>query len=239
MNLQERFSMNKLFFDLHVHDIRLADEAKRLGYSGVSIIHYLKNQDHAKLDNIRKIEPDFSIFSGIEIFAKNPEDLKKRIQKFRDKVDVLMVNGGNVKINRAACEDPRVDILTHPYKNRRDSGINHITAKKASQNDVAIELSINSIIKTRLSGRAKILSQFRQILKLQRKFGFPLIITSNAHSIYDLRTPGDIIAFAGCFGMTSDEIRDSLSKNPLNIIERSKIRKNVIVKGARTIEQDD
>jgi ribonuclease P/MRP protein subunit RPP1 len=226
-----------MFFDFHVHDIKLADEAKRLGYSGIAFIQSSKNEGRS--NKINEIKDDFKIFSGIEIYAKNPEDLKKKVQKFRDRSDVVTVNGGNIKINRAACEDPRVDILAHPYKSRRDSGINHIIAKKASENDVAIELSINSVIKTRLSTRAKILSQFRQIIKLQRKFGFPLIITSNAYSIYDLRTPEDIIAFTGCLEMTPEEAIDSLSKNPMNIIKRSKIRKNVVVKGARIIETED
>jgi ribonuclease P/MRP protein subunit RPP1 len=226
-----------MFFDFHVHNIQLAEEAKRLGYNGIALIQSSKNYN--KQDNMDLSNHDFNIFSGVEIYAKNPEDLRKKVQKFREHSDVVIVNGGDLKINRAACEDPRVDILAHPYKNRRDSGINHILAKKASENNVAIELSINQVIKTRLSFRAKILSQFRQILKLQRKFKFPLIITSNAYSIYDLRTPEDITAFAGCLEMTPDEIMSSLSKNPENIIKRSKIRKNIIVKGARTIEKDD
>lgn len=229
-----------MFFDFHVHgDVHLALEAKRLGYNGVALVQSSKNYNEDKLNDTTKIKEDFSIFSGIEIYAKNPEDLKKKIQKFRETVDVLIVNGGNIKINRAACEDPRVDILAHPGKSRRDSGINHILAKKAALNEVAIEFNINSIIKTRLSTRARLLSQFRQILKLQRKFGFPLIITSNAYSLYELRTPGDIITLFECMEMTENEIEDSLSKNPINIIERSKIRKNVIVKGARIIEPGD
>ena len=225
-----------MFFDFHVHNTQLAGEAKRLGYSGIALIQSSKNYN--KPDTINPHE-DFSIWNGVEIYAKNPDDLRKKVQKFRERSDVLIVNGGDLKINRAACEDPRVDILAHPYKNRRDSGINHVLAKKASENNVAIELSINPMIKTRLSLRAKILSQFRQILKLQRKFKFPLIITSNAYSLYDLRTPEDIIAFASCLEMTHDEIISSLSKNPADIIKRSSIRKNVIVQGARTIEQDD
>ena len=225
-----------MFFDFHVHNIQLAREAKRLGYNGIALIQSSKNYN--KPDNL-PIEDDFKIWSGVEIYAKNPEDLRKKVQKFRQSNNVLIVNGGDIKVNRAACEDPRVDIVAHPYKNRRDSGINHVLAKKASENNVAIELSINSLIKTRLSTRAKILSQFRQILKLYRKFNFPLIITSNAYSRYDLRTPEDITALAGCLEMTHNEIIDSLSKNPMDIIERSRIRKNVIVQGARTIEQDD
>ena len=225
-----------MFFDFHVHNTHLTDDAKRLGYNGIALIQ--SSRDYNKPDDINS-QDDFSIWGGVEIYAKNPDDLRKKVQKFRERSDVLIVNGGDLKINRAACEDPRVDILAHPYKNRRDSGINHVLAKKASENNVAIELNINSIIKTRLSLRAKILSQFRQIIKLQRKFKFPLIITSNAYSEYDLRTPEDIIAFAGCLEMTHDEIISSLSKNPADIIKRSKIRKNVIVQGARTIEQDD
>lgn len=225
-----------MFFDFHVHNTQLADEAKRLGYNGIALIQSSRNYN--KPDDIN-LPKDFSIWNGVEIYAKNPDDLRKKVQKFRERSDVVIVNGGDIKINRAACEDPRVDILAHPYKNRRDSGINHVLAKKASENNVAIELSINPMIKTRLSLRAKILSQFRQILKLQRKFKFPLIITSNAYSLYDLRTPEDIIAFAGCLEMTHDEIISSLSKNPADIIRRSRIRKNMIVQGARTIEQDD
>lgn len=225
-----------MFFDFHVHNTQLTDDAKRLGYNGIALIQ--SSRDYNKPDDINS-QDDFNIWNGVEIYAKNPDDLRKKVQQFRERSDVVIVNGGDLKINRAACEDPRVDILAHPYKNRRDSGINHVLAKKASENNVAIELNINSIIKTRLSLRAKILSQFRQIIKLQRKFKFPLIITSNAYSEYDLRTPEDIIAFAGCLEMTHHEIISSLSKNPADIIKRSKIRKNVIVQGARTIEQDD
>jgi ribonuclease P/MRP protein subunit RPP1 len=226
-----------MFFDFHVHgDSKYAFEVQRLGYNGTAIIQSSKNYNPQKSDDIKEIKDDFSIFSGVEIYAKNPEDLKKKVQKYREKEDVIIVNGGNLKINRAACEDPRVDILAHPYKNRRDSGINHVLAKKASENEVAIELSINPLIKTRLSLRAKLLSQFRQIIKIQRKFGFPTIISSNAYSLYDLRTPEDIIALACCFGMTKKEAENSLSKNPINIIERNKIRKNVVVNGARIIK---
>jgi ribonuclease P/MRP protein subunit RPP1 len=225
-----------MFFDFHVHgDSNLTLEACRLGYHGIAIIQSSKNYNKNIKDDIKEMD-NFKIFTGVEIYAKNGEDLKKKVQKFRDKEDILIVNGGNVKINRAACEDPRVDVLAHPYKNRRDSGINHILAKKAALNEVAIELSINPLIKTRFSLRAKLLSQFRQLIKMHRKFGFPTIISSNAYSPYDLRTPNDIIALARCFGMNEEEAQNSLSKNPINIIERSKIRKNVVVKGVRLIK---
>jgi len=229
--------VNKMYYDFHVHeDFQLAYESMRLGFNGIALIQHSDKFNPNYLENIKGIKDDFLLLSGVEIYAKNPEDLRKKVQKFRAKADVLIVNGGNIKINRAACEDPRVDILANPYKNRRDSGINHIIAKKAAENKVALEIGLNQIIKTRSSVRAKILSNFRQIIKLKHKFKFPLITTSNAHSIYDLRTPEDIITLLSCLGMDSQEAKNSLSKYPLDIIERSKIRENIVVKGVRIVE---
>ena len=226
-----------MFFDFHIHgDCRLALEAYRIGYNGIAIVQSSKIYEKDFLNDFKQIKHDFKIFSGVEIYARNKEDLRNNIQKFREKEDVLIVNGGNLKINRAACEDPRIDILAHPYKKRRDSGINHILAKKAAENEVAIELSIDPIIKTKFSLRAKMISHFRQIIKLHRKFEFPIIISSNAYSKYDLRTPNDIIALAQCIGMSEKEAEDSLSKIPLNIIGRNEIRKDIIVKGAKIIK---
>ncbi len=224
-----------MYFDFHVHgDSHLACEARRLGYRGIALIQPSNNFKPEPIKDF--IEEDFLILNGVEIYAKNPEDLKKKVQKFRKKVDVIIVNGGNIKINRAACEDPRVDILVNPFKTRRDSGINHVIAKKAAENEVAVEIGLNHIINTRLSLRAKMLSNFRQIIKLKHKFKFPLITTSNAHSIYNLRTPEDIITLLRCLGLTSQEAKNSLSQNPLQIYEKKKIRDNMVVKGARILE---
>ncbi|MGZ7109013.1 MAG: ribonuclease P protein component 3 [Methanobacterium sp.] len=229
-----------MFFDFHVHgDSRLALEAYRIGFSGIGAIQSSKNYKKDFFNDFKEINPDFKIFTGVEIHAQNNKDLKNKLNKFRDAEDILIVNGGNLKINRAACEDSRVDILAHPYKNRRDSGINHVLARKAAENEVAIELSINSIIKTRSSLRAKLLSYFHQIIKMQRKFRFPILISSNAHSLYHLRTPNDIITLAQCFGMSEEEAINSLSESPCKIIHKTRLRNDMIVKGARIIRNRD
>ena len=49
------------------------------------------------------------------------------------------------------------------------------------------------------------------------------------------RTPKDIITLAKCLEMTSTEAENSLSQIPINIIERNKIRKNIIVKGVKIV----
>jgi len=232
-----------MFYDFHVHgNGKLAKEAKRLGYHAICLVFHSNNYNQEILEIYRKVKKNGSVNSeypsisiGVEILSKTTEDLKKNIKEIRKIADVLIVHGGNIKINRAACRDPRVDIIAHPYKNRTDCGINHVLAREAAKNEVAIEINMNNLLKSKLSIRSRVLSQYRQITKLQRKFKFPIIITTGAHSIYDLRTPKDIIVLSGSFGMAEKDAFDALYVTPRNIIERSKIREDVIVNGAKII----
>ena len=130
----------------------------------------------------------------------------------------------------------RVDILSQPYRSRRDCGINHVLARKAAENSVAIEINLKILLKTNLRYRYRILSQFRHIIELQRKFKFPLIITCGATSKYDLITPQDITALSKCYQMTFEESFDAISKIPQEIIETNDVRNSFVVDGVRVVE---
>lgn len=232
-----------MFFDFHVNrNIRLVEEAERLGYEGIALYDpgeiQHNNHSYSEIDDWHTIKEKYSIklYKGVVIKAKNPQDMKRKVTKFRKESDVLIVHGGDQKINRAASEDPQVDIISHPYLNRKDCGINHVIGKKAADKGVAIELNIRYLSKTSSHLRYKVLAYFREILKLQRKFRFPLIITSHAHSIYDLHTPQDIIALTRCFGMDKEEAISAISKTPQNIIDRSNLRNKIVVEGVKIID---
>ncbi|MDI6645154.1 MAG: RNase P subunit p30 family protein [Methanobacteriaceae archaeon] len=215
----------------------LLNESRRLGFSGVAIIQSSKKFKKDYIHDLKefKVAKQMDIYSGVEIAARSVNDLKKKISSLRKKVDVLIVQGGRVKINRAACEDPRVDIISQPNKKRRDCGLNHILSKEAAKNQVAVEININSILQSRYSYRSKLFSQYRDILKLHEKFKFPIIITSAGTSIYDLRKPRDIIRLTQCFGMKKHDSVNSMTNSPTNILKRSKIRPEMIVNGVRDI----
>jgi len=236
-----------MFFDFHIHrDHKLALEALKLGYHGVVLVSH--SEELEKHHNLLKSTVDYKqhvknasglfILKGVEIKAKNPEDLKRKIQKFRKKTDVLLVQGGNLKINRAATEDPRVDILCYPYRSRAESGINHVLAAEAAKNRVSIEINLKYLLMNRPNQRHRVLSQFRQIVKLHRKFKFPVIITSDANSIYDLRSPRDVVALAACFGMTSEEVTRAMCTVPQEIMERGSLRDQIIVSGACLVKNE-
>jgi len=234
-----------MFIDLHVHYYPgITKDAWKMGYQGLVLVKSSEklssnsngpkgpSKDYKNSDIRAKI----STFEGVEVRAKNPEDLKRKIQRFRNSTDVLLVHGGDLKINRAAVEDVRVDVLAHPYQGRKDSGFNHILAKKAAENGVAVEINIGYFLRNRNHRRQKILAQFREIMKLKAKYDFSLVITSGARSIYDLRSPRDLMALSSCFGMDKETAFSSLSNVPEAIIEKNQLRHQIISSGVRLLE---
>lgn len=208
------------FFDLNVHaypetDVpveELLRVAKRYGYAGIAIT----NHDEIMKENL---VPN-SIFRGVEIRANSFSELKRKIKHHRGKVSLLAVHGGNAKINRAALEDSRVDILAHPCGEKGEGELNHVLVRYAAENGVAIDFNLNAIIQSRRGDRARILLKMRENLKLVRKYKAPMILTSNARSIYDLRAPREMIALASLFGMRKEEATSALSDIPKGVIEK-------------------
>ena len=92
----------------------------------------------------------------------------KLVKKYRNKVDVVLVEGGIIKINRTALEMHDVDILSSPELNRRDCGIDHVLARLGSSHRVAIELNFKNLMDKKYYDRAKILWAFRRNLFLAK-----------------------------------------------------------------------
>ena len=218
--------MNGIFYDFNVHSqpesnttiSQLCEVAKRYGYCGLAITNH---SDKFTMDK-NHFSCDFEVIKGVEIVS-NPSDLKEKVRKLRPKVTILSVHGGNERINRMAVEDKRIDILCHP-ECENESGLNHVLARSAAKNDVAIEFDMGSIIHNRGKSRSKVLSSMSKNLRLARRYGAEMILTSNSFNIYDLRAPREMIALASLFGMTREEAVVAMSVTPQNIIKRNTSR---------------
>lgn len=219
------------FYDLNVHSTpecedspeRLVSVAKRYGYTAIAITNH---------SNLWSEATGEGIISGVEIVVDKISDLKKKIRDYRSKVDVLLVHGGNPKINRAAVENSDVDVLAHPSRH-----INHVLAKSAAENKVALEFNLDALIYARDISRVRALSAFQTNLKLARKFGVLMVLTTGARSKYDLRAPREMIALAGLFGMSENEAIEALSETPWSIIlrNRKKRQHGYIMEGVELI----
>ena len=219
-------------------DYKLASEACKYGWKHVNFSYSQENFKDALLfkEDLNNEFDNISIDYTLEIKSNNPNEIRKLVKKFRKEANCISVLGGDLKINRAVCENIQLDILSRPYFKRYDSGLNHILAKLAVENNIAIELSFNDILKSYLSSRAKILANWRDIYTLYRKFEFPLIISSRAESVFDIRSPRDIQSFLKITGLTDEEITRIFS-HPQKILEFNRNRDNLILKGVKVVSK--
>lgn len=232
-----------MFFDLNIkgssleNNLNLAAEASRYGWEHINFSYNqndfkdalnIKNELSDNLEDI--IDFDYTL----EIKSNNVNEIKKTVRKFRNRSLCISVIGGDLKINRAAVETIQVDVLSRPYLRRFDGGLNHVLAKEAVRNNVAVELCFKDVLKSYLSHRSKVISNFKDIYTLYRKYDFPLILSSRAESVFDIRTTHDFMAFFKQTGLTSSEI-DRSFLTAQNILRFNEDRENMILNGVRRI----
>ncbi|MBN2203159.1 MAG: hypothetical protein JW700_03165 [Candidatus Aenigmarchaeota archaeon] len=177
--------------------------AERLGYSGIAICDDYESDE--KLEEIKakikETKTDLELYTGALISAENVSDLKDKITKVRDKVNVVIVSGGKYQINRAACEDPRVDVLAHPELNRIDNGLDDICMQAAARNNVAIEINFRQILDSFRKQRSYVLNHIGKNMNLANHFRTPVIICSGAKSVWDMRAPRELVSIANILGL--------------------------------------
>jgi len=224
------------YFDLHVHGHasggessldQLASAAKQLGYRGICIVEYFKGEDQIKklkteLEKTKQ-KTGMEIFLGFEARSlKELYLLKERRRRF----DILLVRGGDLRLNRAACETAEVDILTHPEFGRIDSGINHVLIKEAAKNNVAIEINFREILVSSKKTRSMILKNISNNIKLAKKYKTPIIACSGALSHWDITDPQCLISFASLLGLELNEAKATVSTVPEKIVKQIKERRS-------------
>ena len=235
-----------MFFDLNVkgdslgNNVKMAIQASDYGWEHINFSYNqndfknaltLRDELNDSLDGI--IDFDFTL----EIKSTNVNEIRKHVNNFRSRASCISVIGGDLKVNRAVLENIKIDVLSRPYLNRFDSGINQVLAKEAVRNNVAIELCFKDVLRTYLSPRAKVISNFRDIFALYRKFDFPLILSSRAESVFDIRTTHDFCEVFKQVGLDEDDIARSFDTAGA-ILEYNGDRENLIFNGVRRVDDE-
>ena len=232
------------FYDFCVHAVpdgddtieELASLALHLGYSGAALTNHSDKLPDKK-PSLPSVE-GFEVFRGIELVEENPSKLYSLIGKFRNSTDVLIVHGGSEAINRAALENPRVDILNHPAFDK-SSGLNQVLAKSAAENGVAIGITLRPLLHSRGSRRIRMLSDLKANLELARKYDVSLVLCSDAMSCFDLRSPMETLAFAEVCGLEEDEAIAAMTTVPERILKKNRPGPGYIREGIEVLEGED
>lgn len=201
---------------------RTTDLSRRLRWNGTGLLVAPENFEQMKED-IKKLKtPEhFDVVAGLIVEAKRPAQIRKLVAKYRKQTELLVALGGETEINRATVETSGVDILLNPWFKRTNPGINHITAKFAAENKVAIGFGFNQLIHSYGRTRANLLSNMVKAGEFVRKYKAPFVLTSGALSKWDLISPSDMLSLGRVLGFGDPEIKKAISGD---IVKRNRKR---------------
>ncbi len=111
------------------------------------------------------------------INTQNLEQVKKEIKKaISENKKQIIVKAKDAEFNRKILEYGKFNVLLDPHLTKQkeklkylDSGINHISAKIATKNKIAIGIDLNEIEKLEKKEKAQILTKIKQNIKICRK----------------------------------------------------------------------
>ena len=237
------------FYDLHLKS-NLSDGensvedmirfAEKLGYSGIIICDNFESKEKLieLANSIKQVETELEVYPGAFINADSVNVLKEKISKSREKAVIVVVAGGDYEINRAACEDPRVDILAHPEQGRIDSGLDDVCMEAAAHNNVTIQINFREVLYSFRKQRSYTLNHVSKNIELAEHFRTPVIICSGAQSIWDMRAPRELVSVANVLGLDIGKAFLGVTSIPQQIIEENKktLEGKKITEGVEVVE---
>lgn len=167
------------------------------------------------------------------IVAKTGIELRKKIAASKE--PVIVVIGGDDKLNLEAVSTKAVDILLDPDKDRekdsmhhKNSGFNIHMAQLANKNDIALGFSFERLFNS--AQRPKALARMSQNVIMCRKYKVNTLIANFSFFEKKRRDAFAIKAFGSLIGLKTDEIKDSMT-----LLER--IQKNKLTKVSKAVSR--
>ncbi len=173
---------------------RMALEAKALGFDRL-----------VAADTPSGVFYGIEIYSGILIRDTAIRDLINRIKRERNNKAVVSVQAGDNGFNRSVINLKGVHILRGLHSADKNA-FDHVAAKMASDNRVAIDLDLSPLISGRGFTRQRAMHRYRDILVLERRFEFPITLSSHARSILDMRAVREIAGLCSLLGMDIPDV---------------------------------
>lgn len=194
---------------------RMAHTAERAGYDALVLRNHTGADEYPSF-GVPEDTP-LPVHEGVEVRADGVEELHERVRRTeREKAAVVVVHGGDESINRAAI-DAGVDLLAHPNRGRGRS-FDHVLAREAAENGVAVEFSLAPVLRASGGERVKALRGIQEALKLVRKYDTPFVVSADPHDHLQLRAPRELRAVARLSGFEDDEFERATSETPERLL---------------------
>ncbi len=219
----------------------VVEAAEELGFSGICFAPKFSGLEDLERSRklVSEVASDFSaeIFTGTVIAVKNVRELGRTVRKVRKRVEVVLVLGGDYRINRAACTNRMVDILLRPNFGPEPC-MDLFCARSAARTGTAVALEFRSVLKNYGTERSDVLRAMRVLVSLSRETGFEVVTCSGARTRWEVRDPRALASLALVSGLDEKKAKASVSSVPSGILDRNRERlsENRVWNGVEVVE---
>jgi len=202
-------------YDLHNNLLSSGriEDLPKFKLKGISAL--FRNKFDQKKFSELKGKTELDVVPTLILKASRASDIKRGVERWRNQVDILMVHAKSPDAMRAASNDSSIDVIAHAF-------VDQSAARDAAANNIALEINMRDILSLYGMRRAILLSKLGFTLSMARKYKTPLILTTGAHTIYDMRSPRQIMALSEVLGFTHEEAKNAVMKNPKEIVMRNR-----------------
>ncbi len=219
---------------------RMVATSAELGYSQIGV-PLPPNTRQDVIDRLRQVCEEFGVdfVKRLELSPRSSSDLLTSLRRFRRRFEVVSVLCGSKPLARQAAKDRRVDLLLFPGVEWKKRFFDRAEAELASKSSAAFEIDLASVLAAEGFSRVSLFSSLRRELVTAKNFGVPVVLSSGATDLWLLRKPQDYASLTLIFDMDFSSALEALSKNPVSIVERSrmKLSQNYVAPGIRIVRK--
>lgn len=172
---------------------RMAVEAGALGFAGVVV----PGAEPGEYRGVR-------IIPAVIISEPDIRRVIVQIRKHGSGGALILVDAGDIGFNRAVLNHKGLHGLRRIHRTPKNA-FDHVSARLAGEQGIAVDIDLSPILQEKGIVRQKVLNRYIDLMKLHSRFHFPLTVSSNACSVLDLRSPGEIGLICTLFGMEKDD----------------------------------
>ncbi|MHA1144819.1 MAG: RNase P subunit p30 family protein [Candidatus Helarchaeota archaeon] len=234
----------KVYCDLHVHQrlfqnregpIKVIQLLEKFKYSRIAIVKEKKSLIPL-FEELEKIPTNINFHTRFNIRVESIDALKVLLKKHRKKYDLIAVRSKNKSVLNFAIQDSRIDLLMledllSPFF------LSYESAKLLRRHDKPIEIQIRSLITKTGRLRSRILRNLDKSVKNLVRARCPFVVSSNAHDLYELRAPKDMVSLLTLVDFPLENVLKGVSEFPLACLQKVEARKdpNMISNGIEII----
>ncbi|MGQ9722012.1 MAG: RNase P subunit p30 family protein [Candidatus Jordarchaeum sp.] len=195
----------------------MAQISRILGFSGLGFADFSRKNNSVKFKEILSHLP-LKAYSRVNLNFDSVTKNRKILNQMRRTVDIVAVACLNRRVAVWAARDPDVDLLYFPdVKMCKQVDKSLIGLVYSSGN--AVEISVRPILLSKGLRRANTLGILRKTVEIVLKGQASLVLTSDAHTKFELRSPRGLAALGKLLDVPYDKAMEALSNNPLKILE--------------------